>query len=65
MPSTVLEWQSTAGRIYTIYCATELQHQSTGWTLLDQVPGTGDIITYTNAWPDPVAFYFVEVSAGP
>jgi hypothetical protein len=33
--------------------------------ILDQVPGTGDTITYTNAWPDPVAFYFVEVSAVP
>jgi hypothetical protein len=67
LPANVLEWQSVTGRIYNIYYTTALEHQSTVWTLLDQVAGTGGVISYTNAWPDPVAFYFldVNVSAGP
>jgi len=62
LPSNVLEWPSAAGRIYNIYYTTELQGYTTVWTLLDQVAGTGGIISYTNDWPDPVAFYFLDVS---
>jgi hypothetical protein len=67
VPSAVLEWQSATGRTYTIYYTTELQHQTTVWTMFDQVAGTGGIISYTNAWPDPVGFYLLDVSmsAGP
>ena len=65
VPSTVLEWRSAIGRTYTIYYTTQLQHQTTVWTLLDQVSGTGGTVSYTNAWPDPVGFYFMEVTAGP
>lgn len=67
VPSAVLEWQSVTNRTYTIYYATELQDQTGVWTLFDQVPGTGGIIRYTNAWPDPADFYFLDVSvpAGP
>jgi hypothetical protein len=67
IPSAVLEWQSVTGRTYTIYYTTELQDQTTVWTLFDQVAGTGGIISYTNPWPDPLGFYFLDVSvpAGP
>jgi hypothetical protein len=64
-PSTVLEWQSVTGRTYTIYYTTELHSQTTLWTLFDQVAGTGGTIRYTNAWPDPVGFYLLDVSVPP
>lgn len=65
LPSTVFEWPSVPGRTYSIYYAKELETPATVWTLLDQVAGTGGLISYTNAWPDPAAFYFLGVSTGP
>jgi hypothetical protein len=67
VPAMVLEWNSITGRTYTIYYATNLQSGPVTWTWFDQVPGTGATISYTNPWPDPVGFYFLDVSvpAGP
>ena len=62
VPTQVLDWNSATGRTYTLYYTTELQDPVTVWTLFDQVPGTGGTISYTNAWPDPVGFYFLDVS---
>ena len=67
VPRAALDWQSATGRIYTIYYVTALQHQSTVWTLFDQVVGTTGIMSCSNLWPAPVASYFLDLkrSVGP
>ena len=67
VPAMVMEWNSITDRTYTIYYATNLQSGPVTWTSKYQVPGTGGTISYTNDWPDPVGFYFLDVSvpAGP
>ncbi|HEY5915432.1 MAG TPA: hypothetical protein VJA21_33025 [Verrucomicrobiae bacterium] len=62
LPAMVLDWQSVTGRTYNLYYATQLQSPVTVWRLLEQLPGTGGSISYTNDWPDPIGFYSLGVN---
>ena len=67
VPAMIMDWNSITGRTYTIYYATNMTGGPVTWTLLDQVPGAGGTMSYTNNWPDPLGFYTlgVNIPTGP
>jgi hypothetical protein len=58
-----VDWNSSTGRIYTVYYATNLAGLGTTWFLFDQLQGTGSMMSSTNYWPDPQGFFTIGVRA--
>jgi hypothetical protein len=63
--SFVLRCRRFFPELRPLYYTTELERQTSVWTLFDQVAGAGGIISYTNPWTDPVGFYSLDVSVSP
>ncbi len=65
MPTVVLDWMSVTGRSYNLYYTAQLETPAAVWSPLDCIEGTGQSISYTNDWPNPVDFDLLEIASPP
>lgn len=60
--SPILKWQSVTGRFYTVWTGTTLiQNAWTNVPTQTDVPGTGEIMFYTNTFPEAERYFRLSV----